>query len=139
MGLRTDSRATYSDFRTFKRGIVWKRELSGDQDGYKCKLVFFARRERDHSNPRLGRIRSRAGDGGQRDDGIWQPLRLARARERQRQVSERQHASNVAVAVEATRCKPFFRYAVCQGVDAVALEELVEERKPSGPGRREKR
>lgn len=82
--------------------------LSGDQDGYKCGLLFFARRERDHTND--GPAESVAGqvmgaEGQRKVSTVSQG--------ETRQVSERQHASDVVVAVEATR-HAFVRYAVCQ-------------------------
>jgi hypothetical protein len=76
---------------------IWNKVLSGDRDGYKCKLVFFARRERDHTTLDSAESVDGGAEGQRKVSTVSQG--------ETRRVSERQHASDVAVAVEAARPK----------------------------------
>lgn len=68
--------------------------------------------------------------------GRWPQRNNGRSTVRQgetRQVSERQHASDVVVAVEAARSTRSSAMLCVKYVDAVALEEMAEERKSGWP------
>lgn len=127
VGLRMDDRATYSGFQNIWARKLWNKVLSGDQDGYKCGLLFFARREREHTNDDSAEsVAGQVGAEGQRKVSTV-------SQGETRQVSERQHASDVVVAVEAARPTRSSAMLCVKDVAAVALEEMAEGRKNGWP------
>lgn len=102
VGLRVDGRATYSNFQNIWARKLWNKVLSGDQDGYKCGLVSCLR-DASAITPTLDSAESVAGQLMAAEE---QRKVSTVGQGETRQVSERQHAADVVVAVEAARSTP---------------------------------